>query len=185
MQTITLDKAVALIPDGATLMIGGFMAVGTPERLMDELVRQGRKDLTMIANDNALPGKGIGKLVGADLGGLGVDALLHIVDKHLILQPALGQGRELLRAHLNVRRAPALDALGPDVIAQRVDRDQVPGRADLDPHDLVPIEPRRRLGGAGGIHLPHRGPRQTRGQSEGNQANTTRIAHVKTPLASS
>jgi acetate CoA/acetoacetate CoA-transferase alpha subunit len=67
MQTITLDKAVALIPDGATLMIGGFMAVGTPERLMDELVRQGRKDLTVIANDNALPGKGIGKLVGAGL----------------------------------------------------------------------------------------------------------------------
>jgi acetate CoA/acetoacetate CoA-transferase alpha subunit len=67
MQTITLEKAVALIPDGATLMIGGFMAVGTPERLMDELVRQGRKDLTVIANDNALPGKGIGKLVGAGL----------------------------------------------------------------------------------------------------------------------
>jgi acetate CoA/acetoacetate CoA-transferase alpha subunit len=67
MQTITLDKAVALIPDGATLMIGGFMAVGTPERLMDELVRQGKKNLTVIANDNALPGKGIGKLVSAGL----------------------------------------------------------------------------------------------------------------------
>ena len=61
MQTITLEKAVALIPDGATIMIGGFMAVGTPERLMDELVRQGKKDLTVIANDNALPGKGVGK----------------------------------------------------------------------------------------------------------------------------
>jgi acetate CoA/acetoacetate CoA-transferase alpha subunit len=67
MQTITLDKAVALIPDGATLMIGGFMAVGTPERLMDELVRQGKKNLTVIANDNAMPGKGIGKLVSAGL----------------------------------------------------------------------------------------------------------------------
>jgi acetate CoA/acetoacetate CoA-transferase alpha subunit len=67
MQTITLENAVALIPDGATLMIGGFMAVGTPERLMDELVRQGKKDLTVIANDNAMPGVGIGKLVGAGL----------------------------------------------------------------------------------------------------------------------
>jgi acetate CoA/acetoacetate CoA-transferase alpha subunit len=67
MQTITLEKAVALIPDGATIMIGGFMAVGTPERLMDELVRQGKKDLTVIANDNALPGKGVGKLVSAGL----------------------------------------------------------------------------------------------------------------------
>ena len=67
MQTITLEKAVALIPDGATIMIGGFMAVGTPERLMDELVRQDKKNLTVIANDNALPGKGVGKLVSAGL----------------------------------------------------------------------------------------------------------------------
>jgi acetate CoA/acetoacetate CoA-transferase alpha subunit len=67
MQTISLDKAVAMIPDGATLMIGGFMGVGTPERLMDELVRQGKRDLTVIANDNALPGVGIGKLVTAGL----------------------------------------------------------------------------------------------------------------------
>ena len=67
MHTITLEKAVAMIPDGASLMIGGFMAVGTSERLMDELVRQGKRNLTVIANDNALPGRGIGKLVGAGL----------------------------------------------------------------------------------------------------------------------
>jgi len=65
MQTIALEKAVAMIPDGATLMVGGFMGVGTPERLMDELVRQGKRNLTVIANDNALPGIGIGKLVTA------------------------------------------------------------------------------------------------------------------------
>jgi acetate CoA/acetoacetate CoA-transferase alpha subunit len=67
VHTITLEKAVAMIPDGASLMIGGFMAVGTSERLMDELVRQGKRNLTVIANDNAMPGKGIGKLVGAGL----------------------------------------------------------------------------------------------------------------------
>jgi len=48
-------------------MIGGFMAVGTPERLIDEIVHQGKRDLTVIANDTATPGKGIGKLVGARL----------------------------------------------------------------------------------------------------------------------
>ena len=31
MQTVSLEQAVAMIPDGASLMIGGFMAVGTPE----------------------------------------------------------------------------------------------------------------------------------------------------------
>jgi acetate CoA/acetoacetate CoA-transferase alpha subunit len=67
MQTVSLEDAVAMIPEGVTLMIGGFMAVGTPERLIDELVRQGKRNLTVIANDNAMPGRGIGKLVDAGL----------------------------------------------------------------------------------------------------------------------
>jgi acetate CoA/acetoacetate CoA-transferase alpha subunit len=67
MKTISLKEAVALIPDGASLMIGGFMAVGTPERLVDELLLQGKRNLTVIANDTATPGRGIGKLVSAGL----------------------------------------------------------------------------------------------------------------------
>ena len=65
MRTLSLTDAVALISDGASLMIGGFMGVGTPERVVDELVRQGKRDLTVIANDTALPGIGIGKLISA------------------------------------------------------------------------------------------------------------------------
>ena len=60
MRTLSLADAVALIPDGASLMIGGFMAVGTPEAMVDELVRQGKRDLTVIGNDTAMPGVGIG-----------------------------------------------------------------------------------------------------------------------------
>ena len=51
MKTISLQEAVGMIPDGACLMIGGFMACGTPEPLMDELVRQAKRNLTVIAND--------------------------------------------------------------------------------------------------------------------------------------
>jgi acetate CoA/acetoacetate CoA-transferase alpha subunit len=65
MNTIGLEQAAAMIPDGASVMIGGFMGVGTPERLMDELARQGKRGLTIIANDTATPGRGIGKLVTA------------------------------------------------------------------------------------------------------------------------
>jgi len=65
MKTVSLENAVAMIPDGASLMVGGFMGVGTPERVMDELTRQGKRELTVIANDTATPGRGIGKLVTA------------------------------------------------------------------------------------------------------------------------
>lgn len=67
MQTISAENAAGMIPDGAILMIGGFMAVGTPERLIDAIVRQGKRELTVIANDTAKPGVGIGKLVDAKL----------------------------------------------------------------------------------------------------------------------
>jgi acetate CoA/acetoacetate CoA-transferase alpha subunit len=67
MECVSVEKAVAMIPDGASVMIGGFMGVGTPERVIDELVRQRKRDLTVIANDNAMPGVGIAKLVTAGL----------------------------------------------------------------------------------------------------------------------
>jgi acetate CoA/acetoacetate CoA-transferase alpha subunit len=66
-KTIKAADAVARIPDGAVLMIGGFMGVGTPHRLIDELVRQKKTRLTVIANDTARPGVGIGKLISAGL----------------------------------------------------------------------------------------------------------------------
>lgn len=56
-----------MIPDGASLLIGGFMGVGSPERVIDEIVRQGKRDLTVIGNDTAWPGRGIGKLIDAKL----------------------------------------------------------------------------------------------------------------------
>jgi acetate CoA/acetoacetate CoA-transferase alpha subunit len=80
MKTISLETSVALIPDGASLMIGGFMGVGTPERIVDEIVRQKKRDLTVIANDTAMPGKGIGKLVSARL-------LRKVIASHIGLNP--------------------------------------------------------------------------------------------------
>src|SRR6185503_19892008 len=84
MKTISLKDAVALIPEGARLMIGGFMAVGTPERLIDELVRQGKRNLTVIGNDTAMPGRGIGKLVSAGL-------ISRVIASHIGLNPETQQ----------------------------------------------------------------------------------------------
>lgn len=67
MKVVSVEDAIAMIPNGATVMVGGFMGVGTPERLLDELVRQRKSELSIISNDAAMPGKGIGKLFDAAL----------------------------------------------------------------------------------------------------------------------
>jgi acetate CoA/acetoacetate CoA-transferase alpha subunit len=84
MQTIAIEGAAAMIPDGASLMIGGFMGVGTPERVIDELVRQHKRKLAVIANDTAVPGRGIGKLVTAGL-------LDKVIASHIGLNPETQQ----------------------------------------------------------------------------------------------
>lgn len=58
-------RAASLVPDGATVMIGGFMGVGSPHRIIAALVARGARGLTVIANDTARPGVGIGLLVTA------------------------------------------------------------------------------------------------------------------------
>ena len=97
MKTRTAQEAAALIPDGTTLMIGGFMGVGSPERVLDELVRQGRRDLTVIANDTALPGRGIGKLVSAG-------ALRKVIASHIGLNPETQQ--QMIAGRLQVDLVP-------------------------------------------------------------------------------
>jgi len=96
-KTFKVSDAVASIPDGATLMIGGFMAVGSPGRLIDELVRQGKKGLTVIANDTARPGFGIGKLISARL-------VRRVVTSHIGTNPETQ--RQMLDGQLDVELAP-------------------------------------------------------------------------------
>jgi len=67
MRAVSVEEAIAMIPAGASIMVGGFMGVGTPERLLDEIVRQKKTDLSVISNDAAVPGKGVGKLFDATL----------------------------------------------------------------------------------------------------------------------
>jgi acetate CoA/acetoacetate CoA-transferase alpha subunit len=58
-----MQEAIDKINDGMTIMIGGFMAAGTPNSMMGELVKKGVKNLTIICNDTAFADKGIGLLV--------------------------------------------------------------------------------------------------------------------------
>ena len=84
MRAIAVEEAVTKIDDGASLLIGGFMGVGTPERIIDEIVRQAKHELTVIANDTAIPGTGIGKLISAKL-------VRRLIASHIGLNPETQQ----------------------------------------------------------------------------------------------
>lgn len=77
-KTIALEAAIAAIPDGATIMLGGFGVPGTPFAMIRELARQGQKNLTIIKND-------------ANEAGMGVDHLL-----------ARGQVVKLITTHIGL-----------------------------------------------------------------------------------
>jgi acetate CoA/acetoacetate CoA-transferase alpha subunit len=94
-KVITADEAVAGVEDGMTIMVGGFLGTGSPEILMDALVRKGVKHLTIIANDGGLdkgqPGnapaehsRGVGKLLDHHM----VD---HIIASHLGVNPKINE----------------------------------------------------------------------------------------------
>lgn len=62
-KVTTITEAMAAVTDGMSVMVGGFLAVGSPPGLLDFLVKKGIRDLTVIANDTATPELGVGKLV--------------------------------------------------------------------------------------------------------------------------
>jgi acetate CoA/acetoacetate CoA-transferase alpha subunit len=97
MKVVSLQEAVAMMPAGATVMVGGFMGVGTPERLLDELVHQQKTGLTLISNDAAAPGKGVGKLFDAAL-------VSRLTASHIGLNPKAQQ--QMLANQLAVELVP-------------------------------------------------------------------------------
>jgi acetate CoA/acetoacetate CoA-transferase alpha subunit len=62
-KLMSADEAVALINPGDSIAVSGFLGVGTPEGLVDALVRRGTRPLTLITNDTAYPDRGAGKLI--------------------------------------------------------------------------------------------------------------------------
>jgi acetate CoA/acetoacetate CoA-transferase alpha subunit len=98
MKTLTtLEAAVDMIPDGASLLVGGFLGVGTPHRLVQELARAGRRDLTIITNDSAFPGIGVGKLIERRL-------VSRLVTSHIGTNPETQ--RQMIAGELEVELTP-------------------------------------------------------------------------------
>jgi acetate CoA/acetoacetate CoA-transferase alpha subunit len=96
-KAISLTGAAEMIPDGVSLMIGGFMGVGSPHRIIAELVRQGRKNLTIIANDSGRPQFGIGLLIVAKL-------VRKLIASHIGTNPETQ--RQMIAGELEVELCP-------------------------------------------------------------------------------
>lgn len=62
-KVISIQDAAAKIKDGDVIMIGGFLGVGCPDKIIDALCASGAKELTLICNDSGFIDKGPGKLV--------------------------------------------------------------------------------------------------------------------------
>ena len=79
------EDAAQLVPDGATVMIGGFLGVGSPDRLLDALIARNARKLTVIANDTARPGLGIGRLIDAG-------CVTRVIVSHIGTNPVVQRG---------------------------------------------------------------------------------------------
>lgn len=62
-KVVSLEQIRPLLKDGMSIMIGGFLACGSPENLIDLLIETNVKNLTIIANDTSFIELGIGKLI--------------------------------------------------------------------------------------------------------------------------
>ena len=97
LKAVGVTQAAEMIPDGAVLMIGGFMGVGSPHRLIAELVRLGRKNLTVIANDTSRPDNGIGLLIVAR-------AVKKVIASHIGTNPETQ--KQMIAKELEVELVP-------------------------------------------------------------------------------
>ena len=62
-KIISAKEAANMIKDGSSIMVGGFLSCGTPDKIIDELVKLNVSDFTMICNDTSTPGNDRGKLI--------------------------------------------------------------------------------------------------------------------------
>ncbi|NDK34141.1 CoA transferase subunit A [Rhodovulum sulfidophilum] len=90
-------EAAEMIPEGAVLLIGGFMGVGAPHRLIDALVARGVGGFTVVANDTVRPGQDIGKLIDARL-------VAKCIVSHIGLNPETQ--RQMIAGDLEVELVP-------------------------------------------------------------------------------
>ncbi len=83
-KLITKEDFRSKLVDGMSIMVGGFMAVGTPELLISEILMSNVKNLTIICNDAGLPEAGVGRLISEG-------RVSKLIASHIGLNPEAGR----------------------------------------------------------------------------------------------
>ena len=83
-KVVSAKEAVGLIKDNASVMIGGFISCGAPDELVDALVEQNVKNLTLIVNDTTVPNVDKGKLITNK-------QVKKVIASHIGLNPETGK----------------------------------------------------------------------------------------------
>jgi acetate CoA/acetoacetate CoA-transferase alpha subunit len=96
-KVVSLKEAMTFINDGVTLMVGGFLGVGSPHAIIDAMVEKGVKDITLISNDTGKPGIGNSKLIAARL-------VKKAITSHIGTNPETG--KQMMAGDLEVELAP-------------------------------------------------------------------------------
>ena len=122
---ISIEEAVALIPDGASIMCGGFMGCGNAHKIIDALSKSGKGGFTLISNDASMPGGPLGE------DHYGVAKLIHN-----------GQVKHLIATHVG---------LNPEVAARMNDGSM---KVDLIPQGSLAEMVRAGGAGLGGVLTP-------------------------------
>ena len=96
-KIISVEKAASLIQSGDSVMVGGFLKCGTPTCIIDQLLKNEIKDLTLIANDTSFPDSDRGKLITAK-------AVKKAIVTHIGMNPETG--RQMHTGELDVELVP-------------------------------------------------------------------------------
>lgn len=81
---ISAKEAAALIKNGSTIMVGGFLSCGVPDKIIDAMIEQKVNNLTMICNDTSFQDADKGKLINNGL-------VKKVITTHIGTNPVTGE----------------------------------------------------------------------------------------------
>ncbi len=83
-KIISAKEAASFIKSGSTIMVGGFLSCGAPDKIIDEIINSDTNNLTMICNDTSFADADKGKLISND-------RVKKVITTHIGTNPVTGQ----------------------------------------------------------------------------------------------